>query len=344
MALSKYEFEGLSSRTGFNRSLRHFKLVTEIVDGFESYRNLADILAELLDEKRLGPTQINPVVNALLVGHPKYTYISRSCNLRESRKDFSAVSKEVSRWLAVDILISYHHPDLGLTVINPKNERQWETVSELRKNELVIIYCGAFNQKANERLCVQAIDKLLQLLEGKKPQIPPALLQGKFKQRAPKAAVAAPPPRKARAPKRAAPARWTASQPAAPAAPAAPPAPQPAAAPPSAKRRMTPMYSIPVTNELFHNGNVEAWKKIIQSYNAKYPGLQVFIFYEGERINDINTLFKWGKVKHGSAIMIAVAGEDIRDLAKLQRYLKQGASPMFEAFLRFPVNTVLALF
>ena len=34
------------------------------------------------------------------------------------------------------------------------------------------------------------------------------------------------------------------------------------------------MYSILVTNELFHNGNVEAWKKIIQSYTTKYPGLQ----------------------------------------------------------------------
>ena len=338
MALSKYEFEGLSSRTGFNRSLRHFKLVTEIVDDFESYRNLADILAEMLDEKRLEPTQINPVVNALLVGHPKYTYISRSCNLKVGRKDFSAVSKEVKRWQAVDILISYHHPDLGLTVINPKNEKHWETVSELRKNELIIIYCGAFNQKANERLFTQAIDKLLQLLEGKKPQIPPALLQGKFKQRAPRAAAPAAPARQFRVPKPAAPAQRAA------AVPAAAPPPPPPAAPPSGKRRMTPMYSIPVTNELFHNGNVEAWKKIIQSYNAKYPGLQVFIFYEGERINDINTLFKWGKVKHGSAIMIAVAGEDIKDLAKLQRYLKQGASPMFEAFLRFPVNTVLALF
>jgi len=128
---------------------------------------------------------------------------------------------------------------------------------------------------------------------------------------------------------------------------AAAPAPAaPAAAPqaPSAKKRMTPMYSIPVSNELFHNGNVEAWKRIIQSYNLKYPGTEVFVFYEGERIHDINTLFKWGKVKHGSAIMIAVAGDTIQDVAKLQRYLRQGASPAFEAFLRFPVNTILNLF
>jgi hypothetical protein len=107
---------------------------------------------------------------------------------------------------------------------------------------------------------------------------------------------------------------------------------------------MTPFYSIPVTNELFHNGNVEAWKKIIQSYNAKHPNLEVYIYYDGERIHDIHSLFKWGKVKHGSVIMVAIAGEDIQDVAKLQRYLRQGASPMFEAFLRFPVNTVLNLF
>jgi hypothetical protein len=125
---------------------------------------------------------------------------------------------------------------------------------------------------------------------------------------------------------------------------AAAPAPAAPAAPTGAPKRMTPMYSIPVTNELFHNGNVEAWKKIIQSYTSKYAGLEVYVFYEGERIHDINTLFKWGKVKHGSAIMIAVAGDNIQDVAKLQRYLKQGASHMFEAFLKGQVGAVLNLF
>jgi hypothetical protein len=104
------------------------------------------------------------------------------------------------------------------------------------------------------------------------------------------------------------------------------------------------MYSVVVANELFHNGNVEAWKRIIASYNAKYPDLLVFIYYEGERIMDINALFKWGKVKHGSAIQFAVSGNDIKDVAKLQRYLVQGASHQFEAFLHGPVNNVLKLF
>jgi hypothetical protein len=109
-------------------------------------------------------------------------------------------------------------------------------------------------------------------------------------------------------------------------------------------KRMTPRYAIIVQNELFHNGNVEAWKKIVASYKAKHPSLEVYIYYEGERILDINSLFKWGKVKHGTAIEIAVAGDEIQDVAKLQRYLAQGASHMFEAFLKGPVNSVLKLF
>jgi len=107
---------------------------------------------------------------------------------------------------------------------------------------------------------------------------------------------------------------------------------------------MTPMIGIPVTNELFHNGNVEAWKRVIQSYTTKYPHLEVYVFYDGERIQDINSLFKWGKVKHGSTILVSVAGDPSVDVPKLKRYLGQGASSMYEAFLRFPVNTILPLF
>jgi len=108
--------------------------------------------------------------------------------------------------------------------------------------------------------------------------------------------------------------------------------------------RMTPKYSVVVMNECFHNGNVEAWKRIMASYNATYPDLKVFIYYDNERIMDINSLFKWGKVKHGNIIEFAVAGKEIKDVAKLQRYFAQGASPQFEVFLRGSVNTVMKLF
>jgi hypothetical protein len=341
MAEAVYEYVGLSTREGFNRSLRHFLAVNDIVPQFESKMNLADELNALLDEKAIRSNQIGPIVNALLVGHPKYNYRSRSHNLTRNIEAFGDLVSEVGKWDAVDLVLAYYHPDLGLTLINPKNKQHWDSVQALRKNELATIYAGTLTEKAPEKLLDTAIDTLVSLLETGKVRTPPSLTQGRFKWKAPK--PPAPPKPKvrkkpgrptARAKAKAAPTRG----------PAAPAAAAPAVEAPSKKRRMTPMYSIPVSNELFHNGNVEAWKKIIQSYNAKYPGLEVFIFYEGERIHDINTLFKWGKVKHGSTIMIAIAGEEIKDLAKLQRYLRQGASPAFEAFLRFPVNTVLNLF
>lgn len=132
-------------------------------------------------------------------------------------------------------------------------------------------------------------------------------------------------------------------RPAATQAPATPPA-APAAAQSSGRRNVSAKISVMVTNELFHNGNVEAWKKIIASYTAKHPGLEVMIWYDGERINDINTLFKWGKVKHGTPILFSVAGDNIKDVSKLKKYLFEGASQRFEVFLRGAVNSVLDLF
>jgi hypothetical protein len=343
MAEAVYEYVALSTREGFNRSLRHFQAVNDIVPEFESKTNLADELNGLLDEKAIQPNQIGPIVNALLVGHPKYNYRSRSYNLIRNIEEFDPIVSEVGKWDGVDMVLAYYHPDLGLTLINPKNKQHWDSVQALRKNELLTIYCGTMTEKAPEKLLETAIDALISLLETGRVRTPASLTQGKFKWKAPKP-PAPPKPKVKKKPGRP-PARARAKAAPAPgAAPAAPQAVAVAVEVPSKKRRMTPMYSIPVSNELFHNGNVEAWKKVIQSYNAKYPGLEVFIFYEGERIHDINTLFKWGKVKHGSTIMIAIAGEEIKDLAKLQRYLRQGASPAFEAFLRFPVNTVLNLF
>ena len=351
MTQTKYEFSGLSTREGFNRSLRHFKMVGEVVGDFESRRNLADILNALHEAKRLEANQVAPVVNALCVGHPKYSYFSRSHNLSRNVEDSGPIAAAAAKWNGVDLLLAYYHPDLGLTLINPKNPQHWEAAGALKKNELVTVYAGTFQEKATQKLLEEAVEVMIGWLEGRKPKASPAMSEGQVQAQArARAGRAGGRPRARQGRPRAAGARRRASQAAgALRRPVGRGGPRPGracrgAAAPSAKKRMTPMYSIPVSNELFHNGNVEAWKKIIQSYNHQVPGPEVYVFYEGERIHDINTLFKWGKVKHGSAIMIAVAGDDIQDVAKLQRYLRQGASPIFEAFLRFPVNTILNLF
>ena len=213
----------------------------------------------------------------------------------------------------------------------------------------MVVYAGRQGKSVDEN-CLRAAELALSLFEGAKPKAPPAILKGNYTVRTLKkpadgeqAEAAAKPPSRAKAapkPKAAKPAVAEARRVAAPVVTAS--------APPASKAggpvKMTPRYAVVVQNELFHNGNVEAWKRIINSYKASHPALEVFIYYEGERILDINSLFKWGKVKHGSAIEFAIAGSEIQDVAKLQRYLSQGASHQFEAFLHGQVNTILKLF
>lgn len=110
------------------------------------------------------------------------------------------------------------------------------------------------------------------------------------------------------------------------------------------KIQVTPKHSVSVTNELFHNGNVEAWSNILESYKSKYPGLDVHVFHDGQKIANINALFKWGKVKNGDVILFSVSGGEIQGVSKLKRYLFEGASQRYEIFIKKDVNQVLNLF
>ncbi len=345
------QFEGLADRPGFNASVRHIKTVIGAVERVEGKENLADVIGELLEEKLLDKDEVLPVVSMVLGA--KFKYRSVSLNLPSVAADLSAIPEESGKWNAVDLVAVYHHPDLGPIVVNPKNPKSLARIDRLTRNELLVAWAGRFAKEGGEAASGDAARALAELFAGRKAKAKDSLLKGDCAYKAPreKAAASAKAPRAAKAPRGAAaapqPKRGKAAQ-AAP-APAAAPVPEhkPAVQAERAVKpgsRMTPMYSVQVTNELFHNGNVEAWKRIIASYNVKYPDLQVLVYYDGERITDINALFKWGKVKHGSTIQFAVSGDEITGVAKLQRYLAQGASPQFEAFLRGPVNAVLPLF
>jgi hypothetical protein len=343
MAQVSAQYEKLSTRQGFNLALRHFQQVNEIVEDLEDNINLADQVNDLLAEKVVEAGQIQPILNALLVD--RYGYAAVSHNLETSTSDFSAILAEVRKWTAVDLVVAYYSPELGLTLIDPKNEEHWRAVQSVKKTELITVYCGAFSDTERNARYEKGAEALVRLLEGGKGATPKALTGGRFKAPVKKAPVQQrrkAPPKRGRSstafPR--AKSAGTAAEPAAPQAAAAPPPPPPAAG----SVRMTPLYGVVVTNELFHNGNVEAWKKIIQSYEHSHAGLRVNVYYEGEKIHDINTLFKWGKVKRGTPIMISVQGEDIRDVAKLQRYLRQGASHLFEAFLKGAPGQILNLF
>ncbi|MDR2552982.1 MAG: hypothetical protein LBD31_07455 [Treponema sp.] len=358
MAKELTNLEILSTRSGFNAAVRYIKGTIAIM---EETGNLADLLYQAGNEEMTGERS-GLVLNILLVD--KLGYKTVSANLAAVAADLPVLAKEFEKWKGIDLIAAYHHPELGLLVANPKIPEELAAFGSLRKRELLVVYAGKGGSPADED-CRKAAELAIALFEGAKVKVPASFLKGSFaakplkgkpgrtasetagtvKERALKVRKTAG-GRAARGSRTAGPVQ--ASGRAAPAAQRAAPPVITAAAPPAAAPagpvKMTPRYAVVVQNELFHNGNVEAWKRIVASYNAKYPKLQVYIYYEGERILDINSLFKWGKVKHGSAIEFAVAGSDIKDVAKLQRYLAQGASHQFEAFLHGSVTNVLKLF
>lgn len=113
----------------------------------------------------------------------------------------------------------------------------------------------------------------------------------------------------------------------------------------STKPKISQPMGISVSNELFHNGNVEAWKRIITSYETTYPDAEVIIYYEGEKVEDIHSLFEWGKVNNGNILIVRVRSRsDLRSLAALKKYLYEGASVRFERFLKGSPDRILKLF
>ncbi|MGA2546939.1 MAG: hypothetical protein ABSF43_10350 [Rectinemataceae bacterium] len=352
------QFEGLAEREGFNASVRHIQSVVSIVDRVAAKENLADIVDELIEKKTLDKDDVRPVASMVL--GQKFGYASASANLTRTAADIAAIADETAKWNGVDLVVIYHHPDLGPLVVNPKNRKHITQIDRLNRSELLVVYAGRFAKEGDQKLLDAACEAIVDLFSGRKAKIKPDFLKGDCvyraardeksealaaKAKAPKAAASNGSPRGA--PKRGRPSAKVAAPAEAAPPPAAVEPPKAAVAAAQAVKpgaRMTPMYSVTVSNELFHNGNVEAWKRIIASYNTKHPNLQVLVYYDGERIMDINALFKWGKVKHGSTIQFAIAGDEISDVAKLQRYLSQGASHLYEAFLKGPVNSVMALF
>ena len=137
-----HAFDELATRDGFNRSLRHFKFISRVIGDFESKRNIADILGQCLADKSVEPRQVLPTLNAILVD--KYHYSCRSHNLAESFEAFDGLAATVATWKAVDLVVAYFHPELGVVVVNPKNRDHWEGVRSLKKNELVTVFAGAF--------------------------------------------------------------------------------------------------------------------------------------------------------------------------------------------------------
>lgn len=337
-------FVSLAKRADFNLSVSHIQAVIEITDNLAPSKNAADMINEMIMEHTIKPEQVKAILSVLLIDKWQYKVVSK--NVTAVLDDASAFVKDVCTWSGVDIVLGYEHPDLGFLAVNPKNPQAAAVIQEFKKHELLLIFVGKQDKGAIDPAAADAVvSAILKLFEKKAVSVPASVKTGPFKYTEPKqplarrAAKTAGKKRRGKAgPKKSAKTEQSVSVAAAPSSSDRP------AAIATGPKKMSQLVSVPVSNELFHNGNVEAWKRIIRSYTARYPNSEVMIFYDGERIVDINTLFKWGKVKHGSSIQFAVSAEEIKDLSKLSKYFKQGASPMFEAFLRGSPDTVLNLF
>ena len=336
-------FTPLAKKSDFNMFVRHIQAVIDILDNCNPAESIADKINGMISAKAVKPEQVKSILSVSLFDRWNYKVVSE--NLKIVPEKAAALTEEIGKWNGIDIIFGYDHPDLGFLAINPKNPGAASVIQGFRKNELLLIYIGKQDKgEVSESLAKTVAAAILKLFEGKSASVPNEVKTGPFKYVEPKKAA---PVRAKKAPVRKTVKRSVAQPVQTAQAPSAKAVSAPLERPSAVStgpKKMSQLVSVPVSNELFHNGNVEAWKRIIRSYNAKYPSAEVMVFYDGERIVDINTLFKWGKVKHGSTIQFAVSAEEIMDLSKLSKYFRQGASPMFEAFLRGSPDTVLNLF
>jgi len=266
--------EVLSTRSGFNTAVRHIRRTMEI-NASTSDNNLGGILQEIEDEE-MTSARVGLLLRMLLID--KLGYKTASTNLRTIVEDIGKLSAEFEKWHGVDLIAAYYHPEMGLLIANPKVPEELAGFGQLRKRELLVMYAGFMGQDVNDD-CQKAASLAASMFEGAKVTVPPALLKGKFVVKKPKPKKAPSEPVKAKQTKTKTAAKPAAgAKPAAKAAAAVAPAP---AKPAGGPVKMTPRYAVVVSNELFHNGNVEAWKRIVASYKAKHPNLEVFITTQG---------------------------------------------------------------
>ena len=322
----KHNYYSLSRRDEVNIVVRYILAINDIIDEITETNNIADIMCNMIETGKLKNEEVKPILSSLLLD--KWGYKVISLNLLHNLENPESFIENISKWIGLDIVLGYEHPELGFLAINPKNPSSKVVLETFKKNELLTVYIGFQNKGIlPEKLTIESFKAIISLIENGKTNPPKEVLNGRFKYLEKKQSKS-PKIKKVKINKNSEENKLENGS----------------STDLNMQLKMSHLVSVVVSNELFHNGNVEAWKRIIASYCAKYTNAKVVIFYEGEHIANINTLFKWGKVKHGSSIQFAVISDVHKDLSKLSKYLKEGASPRFESFLHGTPDSILALF
>lgn len=300
------QYDIFSTRDRCNHVKRYFDAVFDIIYDFEGYENLANILHRYVAEELIQEKQLSAIISIILVDKYKYHY--SSYNLENDITNFDSLIEEFRKWKAVDMMFVYFRPELGIYPLNPKNKAHWTRVKLLKQSELISLYAGRFQDTDGDQVFDVALEKAIHLLKGTKFKTPAILTSGDFEEE------------EGEEEEEEATVAFFVEE--------------------------SPFYGIPVTNDQFHNGNVEAWKKIIRSYTYTFRDVKVIIYYNREEVKDIDSLFQWGKIKPGTVINIKVIGKDLRSkrMSALVYHLKEGASPFFERYIKGNPRMILKLF
>ena len=321
MLNSKLSF---STVAGFNTCVGHVKTTGAVSKYVSRGCNFADVVDNFSD--RIDSSQIYFLLSSLLVDKFKYMYLS--FNMSRKVVDLCEIFTKLSKWNQFNTVIVYYHPQLGILVLNPQADKDWQNI-ELAPNEFVSIYTNTPKKNITKDQINDYLLDVKRIVEGAEVTSKPYYVDTKpviieFKQakeslQLSRAKVSdtkvagnvemkrPPSPRQTRIAQviEQSTEKVTETKDATQEKPEKP-----------KNRKLTPKYSVQVSNELFHNGNVEAWKNIMESYTLTHPDLEVLLFHNDEVIKNVNSLFKWGKVKHGDVIFFSLEIAALpRDLA-----------------------------
>ncbi|HMA99382.1 MAG TPA: hypothetical protein VKS21_00205, partial [Spirochaetota bacterium] len=252
-AESYLDYSSFGTRNAFNEAIRFFKTVTAISGSLKN-QNLSDIIWDLLQEEKIGPQQVPSVYSTLLID--KLGYSAKSINFLTEVALKKDICSDIKDWTSIDLNCIYYSATGYPMVFNPKNKKHINEISKFNKDFHFVVYARDLADN-NTEVSKAACEDFLKILLGK-PVKNVAAYTKKIARSVPAGGGTA---SKQKIKKQ-------------------------AAVKPKNMLR-TDKLGVVVSNELFHNGNVEAWTRIIKSYSAKYPDNQVKVFYDGELIKKL---------------------------------------------------------
>ena len=290
--------------------MRYLVHLTSFLKEIKQGKNLADLIHSAVQNGHLENNGALSLASTIL--RDKLKWETKATIISESRLDFHNIVASTKKWNKVSLIVLIYFPFLQqanwFSVVNPKKQEQWDLIwSPLVRNQLIQVYAQTTNN--NKKLALYALDSFHKLLKGEEIDV------NKEEDLIDKNLAA----KKSSNREDSRPTKTT-------------------------NLKVTPLYNVQVTNDVFHNGNVEAWKNVIESYCNVHPDTQINVYYEGELIRNLNSLFQWGKVKNKSFIFFQVRGSSISQLHRLQKSLFEAASPRFKFFLKKNINISLNIF